>query len=73
MTDDTHGCPGDCGARVPKHQLACKPCWFRLPKPLQRALNQAFQRRGQNPAAHRAALAAALDWYRRNPIGGESA
>lgn len=72
MSDDTHGCPGDCGARVPRHQLACKPCWYRLPKPLRDAVNGAYRHRQQNPAAHRSALAAAMDWYRRNPAGGVS-
>lgn len=71
MTDDTHGCPG-CGARVQRHQLACRDDWFRLPKPLRDAINSAYQHRERNPAAHRAALRAAMDWYRRNPVGGDS-
>ena len=68
MADDTHGCPGDCGAQVPRHQLACKPCWFRLPDALRRAINGAFKRRVTEPAAHRAALAAAVRWYKANPL-----
>lgn len=67
--NDTHGCPGDCGAQVPKHQLACKPCWYRLPKPLRDAISSAWRHRQQNPAAHRAALGAAMRWYRANPDG----
>lgn len=70
MSDDTHGCPGDCGARVLRHQLSCKPCWFRLPLPFRDAINSAYRHRAQNPAAHRAALGAAMRWYRANPTGG---
>lgn len=70
MSDDMHGCPGDCGALVPRRQLACKPCWFRLPAPLRNAINLAYRHRQQNPTAHRAALGAAMRWYRANPRGG---
>lgn len=61
---DTHDCPGGCGARVPQHQLACKPDWYRLPAPLRRAVNDAYRRRAVDPRPHRAALRAALIWYR---------
>lgn len=67
MSDDTHGCPGDCGAQVQRSQLACKPCWFRLPTPLRNAINSAYRHRQTNPAGHRAALSAAMRWYRDNP------
>jgi hypothetical protein len=69
VSDDTHGCPG-CGAPVARHQLACKPDWYRLPKPLRDAINSAYRHRERNPAAHRAALGAAMRWYRANPGGG---
>lgn len=63
----THACPGGCGAQVASHQLACPPDWFRLPKPLRRAVNTAWNKRVERPGAHRAALEVALRWYRDNP------
>ncbi len=69
---DTHDCPGGCGGQVPRHQLACKPDWFRLPLPLRKAINAAYLARARNPTAHRAALRAAFDWYRANPAGGDT-
>lgn len=71
MSDDTHGCPG-CGARVQRSQLACKPCWWRLPKPFRDAVNTAYRHRVEHPRAHILAMRAAMDWYRRNPAGGGS-
>jgi hypothetical protein len=65
----THTCPGCKAPNVPQHQLSCKPCWFRLPAPLRAATNAAYHRRLANPAPHRAALAAAMRWYRENPTG----
>lgn len=70
-----HPCPGGCGAQVPRHQLACKPCWFRLPGALRAAVGFAYRRRVRDPGPHREALATALQWYRTNPIdpsGGSS-
>lgn len=75
---DTHDCPGGCGAQVPQHQMACKPCWFRLPVDLRNAVNGTFRARqrttGRRPdvhsaavAAHRKALVAAFQWYREHP------
>jgi hypothetical protein len=64
---DTHGCPGDCGAQVPRHQLACKPCWFRLPKDLRDDVNYACRRRAVDASSHRRALRAAMNWYHDNP------
>jgi hypothetical protein len=61
-----HTCPGCDAAGVPQHQLSCKPCWFRLPEALRRAINGAWRRRAAEPAAHRAALGAAVRWYREN-------
>lgn len=63
MAEPPHGCPGGCGAQVPYEMLACKPCWWRLPRPYRDALNAAHRKGGP---AHRAALAAALRWYRKN-------
>ena len=67
----THGCPGDCGAQVAHHQLACRRCWYRLPQVLREDVTNAYRRRADNPAAHRAALLAASQWYRANPLGGD--
>lgn len=64
-----HDCPGRCGSRVPQHQLACKPCWSRLPRPLRDNVSSAYRIRMRKPSAHREALVAALAWYRTNPEG----
>jgi len=64
MSDPTHTCPGQCGTQVPYRLLACKPCWWRLPKPLRNALNTSHRKGGP---AHRGALQAALRWYANNP------
>lgn len=67
MSGTLHACPGDCGAKVPRHQLACKPCWFRLPQELRNAVTAAYRHRVRNSTAHREALAAAMQWYRAYP------
>lgn len=67
MVERTHPCPGGCGADVPHHQLACKPDWFRLPKPLRDEINAAYPRRRANPLRHTRAIAEASRWYRANP------
>lgn len=68
----THACPG-CGAPgVPRHQLACKPCWFRLPPDLRNAVNGSYHARARGAAgvrAHRQALTTAMRWYRDHPAG----
>ena len=70
----THDCPGGCGAQVPHHQLACKPCWFRLPKPLRDDVNIGYRRRATDAAvSHRRALRDAFAWYRGNPREAVSA
>lgn len=66
---DEHGCPGDCGAKVPRHMLACRPCWFRLPADLRTAVTAAYRHRRSSPTAYREALAGALQWFRANPKG----
>jgi hypothetical protein len=64
----THACPGGCGAQVPHHQLACKPCWFRLPKPLRDDVNDAYRNRRRDGALpHLRAIREASRWYRANP------
>lgn len=65
MTDPTtHTCPSCRKPGVARELLACRPCWYRLPKPYRDALNAAHRRGGP---AHRAALKAALHWYREHP------
>ena len=74
--DTTHPCPGCQTPGVPRHQLACKPCWFRLPQDLRDAVNGTYraksyakrpETRSRAVVAHRQALAAAMTWYRANP------
>lgn len=66
MPEPTHACPGRCGAQVPYAQLACKPCWGRLPKPLKDDINAAYRQRRSDPLAHLRAVGAAGNWYRAN-------
>lgn len=61
----THTCPGCSKREVPRHQLSCRPCWYRLPKNLRDDLNNAYHR--GTPEDHAAAMRACLDWYRDNP------
>lgn len=64
-TDTTHECPAPgCTKRVPHQYLACGTDWRRLPEPLRKAVNVAY--RHGTATAHLAAIAAAVDWYRRN-------
>lgn len=67
---DTHDCPGGCGAQVPRHQLACKPCWFRLPKPIRDDINAGYRKRTADPGPHRRAMRVAFLWYSDNPKNG---
>lgn len=75
-TDTTHECPCGCRGRVPRHQLACKPGWFRLPRHLRNAVNDTYytrthtrdpDKRSAAVVAHRKALEMAFDWYERHP------
>lgn len=59
-----HTCPGGCGAAVPKHLFACKPCWFRLPAEMRRPIIDNFRR---DDLAHIRAMGDAFDWYADNP------
>jgi hypothetical protein len=67
MAEQTHPCPGGCRAEIPHHQLSCKPCWFRLPKPLRDDVNSAYRKRRAEPLGHARAVSAASRWYRANP------
>ncbi|MFL6113656.1 MAG: hypothetical protein ACJ786_20195 [Catenulispora sp.] len=65
---EPHPCPGSCGVVVPHHQLACSPCWCRLPKPLRDDVNDAYRNRRRDGALlHMRAVSKAYDWYRANP------
>lgn len=67
MADDTHPCPGGCGARIIHKRLACTACWMRLPKPLRGEIVDSYYRQRDDPARHRDAIAEAAQWYRDNP------
>jgi hypothetical protein len=61
----THTCPGCHQRDVPRHQLSCRPCWYRLPPELRDALNAAYHK--GTAEEHGRAMRACLDWYRDNP------
>lgn len=63
-----HTCPGGCGRQVQYELLSCRDDWYRLPAPIRAALNYAAARSRVFPGAHQAAVAKAMDWYRRNPL-----
>lgn len=67
MPEPTHPCPGGCGVLVPYVQLACKPCWSRLPKPLRDDVTGAYRLRRAEPLRHVRAVSQASRWYRANP------
>jgi hypothetical protein len=63
-----HPCPGGCGTQIPRHQLACKPDWFRLPRPLRDDVTDAYRNRPRDGVLpHLRAVGKARDWYRANP------
>jgi hypothetical protein len=59
-----HACPGCNRIAVHNRRLACRPCWFRLPKQHRQAVTDAKPGTPQ----HRAALFHALTWYSQNPL-----
>lgn len=63
-----HRCPGGCGRCIPNHLCACRPCWRRLPRDLQRAIC-ATVREPLLSAKRTAAFTAATTFYAtcRNP------
>lgn len=63
----THTCPGCKRRQVPRHQLSCRPCWYRLPRDLRDRLNAAYH---QGAEAHAPVMRECLDWYRDNPPAG---
>lgn len=70
MTVPLHTCPGGCGRNVAHHMVACKPCWFRLPKHLRDTVWRAIRGPGAGSPEHTDALIAAFDWYADNQLGG---
>jgi hypothetical protein len=52
-------CPGCGRPGVGYHRLACRPCWYRLPVGLRRALGAA--------PGDLALVAEAVQWYRQHP------
>lgn len=62
----THACPGDCGEQVPRRLLACRSCWYLLPK----ALRDEVERHRIGSGAHLAAVGEALVWYREHVADG---
>lgn len=57
--DSTHACPGRCGRiGVPRHKLACRDCWHRLPVDLRHRISYTWSR--ADGAAHMAALTEAV-------------
>lgn len=60
----THGCPGNCGRRVPHHRFACRSCWYRLPTDLRRPIVAYYQ---VDPGAHAEAMVDAIHWYETQP------
>lgn len=59
----THGCPG-CGVLIGPSGLACVACWYLLPADIRDEVNRAYRCRMNDPARHRAAIIAVIEWYR---------
>jgi len=58
----THACPGGCGrAGIPSYQLACRGCWYRLPRDLRERINHAWR---HSASAHLAARAEAVSYWK---------
>lgn len=55
----THSCPG-CGTPgIPRSMFACKPCWYRLPKPLRDDINHGWR---HDRELHRETMVEAMSW-----------
>lgn len=67
MNDDTHECPRNgCTRRIAAHLLMCRQDWYRIPRPLRRAVLNAWDEgRGEGSPAHRAAITAAISAVNR--------
>jgi hypothetical protein len=58
-----HACPG-CGTPVGRALLACRTCWFQLPKPIRDEVNAAYRQRGQDARRHLLAVVEASRYLR---------
>jgi hypothetical protein len=58
----THQCPGPgCAEEANSSMLMCPACWYRVPKPIRRAVWIAWRHgSGAGSPAHRAAMRAAI-------------
>jgi hypothetical protein len=71
----THACPGCRTVEIAGNQLACKACWFRVPRPIRDRITRAWAAKRRYPhdgdliAAHRKAVGDALTWYREHSDG----
>lgn len=59
-----HACPLCGTGNVPNRRALCNSCWPTVPVPIQRRVQEAWARRGRDPAAFREQLAALLQWGR---------
>lgn len=63
-------CPGNgCGKAIGAEMVACKSCWFKVPKPLRDRI-WALYRREQGSDEHRAAVFEAVQLLARQPAKG---
>jgi hypothetical protein len=69
----SHVCPAPgCETQVPAHMLACRPDWYRIPKPYRQAIWRAWRDgAGAGSLEHRAAVTAAKGWLEDNPRGAD--
>lgn len=63
-----HRCPGGCNppVSVTSDHLACRACWFRLPKVYRDAVWEGY-REGPLSGTHIAGMLAARTWWLANP------
>jgi hypothetical protein len=62
-----HPCPGGCGTDVEHSKLACRSCWWLLPKDLRNRITRNHRR---NRTEHAHAVAEAVTWYAENVRDG---
>jgi hypothetical protein len=58
-----HDCPGCGDVSIPSGQVACRPCWYRLPK----SIRDQIWDIPVGTFGHLRAVARAHTWYRENP------
>lgn len=52
------------GTQIGPRHVACRTCWWRLPIEIRKAITDNYHR---DMLQHRAALQAAIAWYKANP------